>query len=181
MRLRRLLLVALALGAVWAQTARADDPAAAMYDPSTVDVIKLTLPKPSEEALKEHPTDDYVEGTLEVVETDGAPGTEGAVLVPAMTVGIRLKGNVGGSFRDLTEKAAFKIKCNFVKGVKCLGLKKMTLNNMVQDPSMVHETLAYAAFRAAGVPASRTGFAYVRVNGQDSASTSTSRPLTTSP
>ena len=48
-----------------------------------------------------------------------------------------------------------------------LGLRKMTLNNMVQDPSMVHETLAYASFRAAGVPASRTGYAYVRLNDND--------------
>ena len=32
---------------------------------------------------------------------------------------------------------------------------------------MLHETLSYAAFRAAGVPASRTGFVYLRVNGDD--------------
>ena len=32
---------------------------------------------------------------------------------------------------------------------------------------MIHETLAYAAFRAVGVPAPRTGYAYVRVNGED--------------
>ena len=32
---------------------------------------------------------------------------------------------------------------------------------------MVHETLAYAAFRAAGVPAPRTGYADVRVNGEE--------------
>lgn len=32
---------------------------------------------------------------------------------------------------------------------------------------MIHETLAYASFRAAGVPASRTGLAYVRLNGED--------------
>ncbi len=32
---------------------------------------------------------------------------------------------------------------------------------------MVHETLAYEAFRAAGVAAPRTGYAYVRVNGED--------------
>ena len=31
---------------------------------------------------------------------------------------------------------------------------------------MVHEALAYAAFRAAGVPAPRTGYADVRVNGR---------------
>ena len=31
---------------------------------------------------------------------------------------------------------------------------------------MVHETLAYQTFRAAGVPAPRTGYAFVRVNGE---------------
>ena len=30
---------------------------------------------------------------------------------------------------------------------------------------MIHETLGYEVLRAAGVPAPRTGFAYVRVNG----------------
>ena len=40
----------------------------------------------------------------------------------------------------------------------------MTLNNMVQDPSMVHEALGYEVLRAAGIPAAHTGFAYVRVN-----------------
>ena len=31
---------------------------------------------------------------------------------------------------------------------------------------MIHETLGYEVLRAAGVAAPRTGFAYVRVNGQ---------------
>ena len=31
---------------------------------------------------------------------------------------------------------------------------------------MLHETVSYAIFRAAGVPAPRTGYAYVRVNGE---------------
>jgi hypothetical protein len=38
---------------------------------------------------------------------------------------------------------------------------------MVEDYSLIHETLAYTAFRAAGVAAPRTGFAFVRVNGED--------------
>jgi spore coat protein CotH len=154
--------------ALWVPLAQADE-AAQMYDPSTVDAIELTLPQASQEALEaEPPSADYVEGFLTLRETAGTPGSEGSPVINAMKVGIRLKGNVGGSFRPLkTGKAAFKIKCNFVKGEKCLGLKKMTLNNMVQDPSMLHETLAYASFRAAGVPASRTGFAYVKVNGKD--------------
>lgn len=161
------LLSVAALMAVGASGAFADD-AAVMYDPSTVYAIELDLPQASVEELEEHPTDEYVQGFLTLAPTAGTPGTEGSPLIDNKEVGIRLKGNVGGSFRDLdTGKAAFKIKCNFVSGQKCLGLKKMTLNNMVQDPSMVHETLAYAAFRAAGVPASRTGYAYVRVNGED--------------
>ena len=58
-----------------------------------------------------------------------------------LDVGIRLKGGVG-SFRPLTKKAAFKVKFDeYVEGQTLLGLKKLTLNNMVQDPSMIHETL----------------------------------------
>src|SRR3712207_8943038 len=38
---------------------------------------------------------------------------------------------------------------------------------MVQDRTMLHELLAYEAFRAAGLPAWRTGYSYVRVNGDD--------------
>jgi hypothetical protein len=80
---------------------------------------------------------------------------------------VRLKGGLG-SFRTLAGKAAFKVKFNHsVAGQRFQGLKKLTLNNMVQDKSMIHETLAYASFRAAGVPAPRTGYAFVRVNGAD--------------
>ncbi len=80
-------------------------------------------------------------------------------------IGLRLKGNA--SFRTLDGKAAFKLKFNHsVSGQKFLGLKKLTLNNMVQDPSMLHETHAYEVFRYAGVPAPRTGFAFVRVDGE---------------
>jgi hypothetical protein len=75
---------------------------------------------------------------------------------------LKLKGH--GAFRPLGKKAAFKLK--FAKPDRFLGLKKLTLNNMVQDASMIHETLGYEILRAAGVPAPRTGFAYVRVNGE---------------
>ena len=74
---------------------------------------------------------------------------------------MRLKGQ--SSFRPLGKKSAFKVK--FPKANRLLGLKSMTLNNMVQDRSMTHETLGYEFLRAAGVPAPRTGLAYVRVDG----------------
>ena len=137
--------------------------AESMYDSSTVVVIDLTLPPESVEELGADPDGEYVEGTFSLAETGGTSATVGPFSTP-LTVGIRLKGNA--TFHDLDGKAAFKLKFNeFVKGQTFLGLKKMTLNNMVQDPSMVHETLAYEAFRAAGVEAPRTGYADVRVNG----------------
>ena len=34
-----------------------------------------------------------------------------------------------------------------MSGQRFFGLKNLTLNNMIQDPSMVHETFAYGAFR----------------------------------
>jgi CotH protein len=142
------------------------DPAASMYTPGTIVAIDLTLPPASVAALEADPEGDYVEGTFSLAATDGTPKGIGGFSQP-LTVGIRLKGGTG-SFRELKdEKAAFKIKFNFVKGQKFLGLKKLTLNNMVQDPSMVHETMAYEVFRSLGVPSPRTGYAYVRVNGAD--------------
>jgi spore coat protein CotH len=157
------MLVFSVLAIAGAQPASADD-TAALYDPSTVVIIDLTLP-PGEEAKLEATPTEYVKGTVSMTKSsDGTPaGEEPTPFVAERPVEVRLKGSEGGSFRKLTEKAAFKLKFKAVNAV--FGLRKMTLNNMVQDPSMVHETLAYAAFRATGVPASRTGFAYLRVNG----------------
>ncbi len=157
-------LLAAALLALVAASPAAALTAAEMYEADTVVVIDLQLPPASVAALEAEP-EEYVEGTFSLAETDGTPGGVGEFTAP-LTVGIRLKGDT--SFRDLGGKAAFKVKFNeFVKGQKFLGLKNLTLNNMVQDPSMVHEALAYGAFRAAGVPAPRTGYADVRVNGEE--------------
>ena len=83
-----------------------------------------------------------------------------------LNIGIRLKGGAG-SFRPLSGKAAFKLKFDEFGGPRFLGLKRLTLNNMVQDKSMIHEVLAYEAFRAAGIDAPRTGYANVRLNEDD--------------
>lgn len=168
MRTSRLLGCLLAfsvMASAWAPSALADE-AAALYDPSAVVFIDLTLSAEAEANLEAEP-DKYVKGTFSLTKSsDGTPaGEEPAPAVAERPVELRLKGSVGGSFRKLSEKAGFKLKFKAANAV--LGLRKMTLNNMVQDPSMVHETLAYAAFRATGVPASRTGFAYLRVNGED--------------
>jgi hypothetical protein len=82
-------------------------------------------------------------------------------------VGVHLKG-AWGSWRDVTGKAAFKIKMDaFVKNQTLFGLSKITLNNMVQDWSYIHETLTYRLYRSLGVPTPRTGYANVTLNGID--------------
>jgi CotH kinase protein/RTX calcium-binding nonapeptide repeat (4 copies) len=140
-----------------APTGAADDPAAWLFDPAAVAEIDLTLPQESIDALNID-SGEYQDGTFSLT-------TPGATYGP-LDVGIRLKGEA--SFRPLSGKAAFKVKMSHsVPGQRFLGLKTLTLNNMVQDPSMIHEVLAYEVFRAAGVAASRTGYAYVRVNDQD--------------
>ncbi|MCP4448066.1 MAG: hypothetical protein GY811_22435 [Myxococcales bacterium] len=81
-------------------------------------------------------------------------------------VGIRLKGAF--SFQGLGGKSSFKIKFNkYVEGQRFVGLEKLTLNNMRQDRSQMHEWLAYQIFRGAEVPAPRSGFARVSVNGEN--------------
>jgi hypothetical protein len=135
-----------------------------MYQAGTVVSIDLSL-EPAEKAKLEAEPFEYVKGTFSLAKTDGTPGGTETPVVTSLPAEIRLKGNVEGSFRELDEKAAFKLK--FGKSAPFLGLRKMTLNNMVEDYSQIHETLAYRAFRAAGVPSSRTGFAWVRLNGED--------------
>jgi spore coat protein CotH len=79
-------------------------------------------------------------------------------------VGLRIKGE--GSLRTLDRKAAFKLKFDaFVDGQTFRGLKHLTLNNMVEDPSFLAERLAYHVFRAAKLPAPRCNAALLSVNG----------------
>jgi hypothetical protein len=79
-------------------------------------------------------------------------------------VGLRIKGEA--SFRKLDKKAPFKLKFDeFVKNLAFRGLKRLTLNNMVEDPTFLAERMAYHAFRAAKLPAPRCNSALVYVNG----------------
>jgi hypothetical protein len=159
-RLSALLIAAAIAAGIAVPAARADE-AAALYDPATVWVIHLTLPQASEEKLEAEP-DEYQPGGFSIAATTGAPGSEGASSTPVKAE-VRLKGSA--SFQNLSGKSAFKLK--FKKGERPFGLKKLTLNNMIEDVSMTHETLAYEVAREAGVPAPRTGFADVYVNGRD--------------
>lgn len=79
-------------------------------------------------------------------------------------VGVHIKGS--HSLRTIDEKPSFKIDFDdYVPDQRFLGLEHLTLNNMVQDRSMLREHAAYWLYDQLGVPAARHGYARVEVNG----------------
>lgn len=139
-----------------------DDAAAVLFDPLAVSSISLRMSGEDFESLK-YPNvtweneGDWRRTTMSIVVAGKSYGP--------YIVGVHLKG-AWGSWRDVTGKAAFKIKMNaFVKGQTLFGQTKLTLNNMVQDGSYIHEFMTYKLMREVGLPAPRTGYANVSLNG----------------
>ena len=140
-------------------TASGPDLSEEIYDATKLPRFDIELPPESIEALQQVTgpddplQDEYVSATL----------TYGTVTVS--NIGLRIKGE--GSFRSLDEKATFKLKFDkFVDDQTFFGLKRLTLNNMVEDPSFLAERLAYDLFRHAGLPAPRANSALLYVNGE---------------
>lgn len=160
------------LGVLWQNpTTRLDliDDAALdqFFSLAQVHTIAFSVSSAGMDQLREAPRE-YVPATVDI---DGSG---------PMQVGLRLKGKAGsfisidgegpswGEGFGKPGKSAFIVDFNrTVSGQDYLGLKKLTLNNLVQDPTGIHEYLGYALFRACGVPASRVGYAVVRLNGTD--------------
>ena len=135
---------------------RAPTHAAALYDPGTVVAIDLTLARPGRSRTGSRTG--RIRRRRLLADLDHATAPRRRRAAPVVTHAWSKSASravAAARFSELTEKAAFKLKFN-KRRKRFLGLKKMTLNNMVQDPSMVHETLAYAAFRGAG----RAGLAH---------------------
>ncbi len=81
-------------------------------------------------------------------------------------VAVHLKGRM--SFRSLSGKPAFRVDVGeYVDGATLHGVRRFTLQNMVQDSSMMAEHLFHALARASGVPNPRHGYVRLRVNGRD--------------
>ncbi len=79
-------------------------------------------------------------------------------------VAIHLKG-AAGSFRHVDDRPALTLSFSkFVDGRRWVGLRKIHLNNSVQDPSFMNEYLASELYRAANVPTPRVAFATVQLN-----------------
>ena len=108
-----------------------DDPAAVLFDPLkpiSVEVMSaLGGPALTRKYLN---TDTYRRATVKITLT----GTNRYVIL--RDVGVRQKGSHTRRFQKMSLKIKFDA---FVKGQEFLGLKRLTLNAMVQDRSQVHE------------------------------------------
>jgi hypothetical protein len=105
--------------------------------------------------LRQHPRT-YVSGTIR----------EGNVTYT--NVAIRLKGGPGSSRPVDDNKPAFTVNFDrLAPGQKFHGLKKLHLNNSVQDGSYLSEKISRELFEAAGVPAPRAAHAVVEFNGRE--------------
>jgi hypothetical protein len=138
-------------------TASGADDVSWLFDPLQVTQIDLEASPVALSQLAAAPTE-YVDAQITL--------RSGSDTFGPYRVGLKLKGH--STFRQLDGKSAFKVKFAFsVPGQKFEGLKALTLNNMVQDPSMIAEATSSLLLRATNVPTARIGYAYVRLNGAD--------------
>jgi spore coat protein CotH len=114
--------------------------------------IKIELTKTAMDQLRREGRE-YVRGTV----------TEGTNVYK--DVAIHLKG-AAGSYRPVDDgKPAFTLNFNkFTPEQAFYGLRKIHLNNSVQDPSYMTEYLCGELFRKSGVPATRVAYAMVELN-----------------
>lgn len=81
-------------------------------------------------------------------------------------VALHLKGATG-SFRPIDDKPSFTIDFSrFDPNSRFHGLKRIYLNNSVEDPAYLHELLGSQLFRLANIPAPRVAHARVQLNGR---------------
>lgn len=129
-----------------------------VFNTSRVNRIELAIPEASANSLNNINTaKNYVTATFKF--------TSNGLSIGPIDVGIRLKGST--SLDRLSGRPSFKVAFNWklLKGNRFLGLKNLTLNAMSQDGSKLHEFGSYKLFNLMGVPAPRTGWSELRING----------------
>ena len=124
------------------------------FNPPTVHQIQVQIPKVSLAKLqKDNRT--YVSCDVTV---DGRPVFH--------ETGVHLKGHA--TFRNLSGRPSLTLNFSkFTDHQTLMGIRKLHLNNSLEDPSYLCERLASGLYAAAGVPASRVTFARVTLNGRD--------------
>jgi spore coat protein H len=83
-----------------------------------------------------------------------------------VAVGIHLKGQ--GSFQRIDQKPSFTLKFSEEQGgQRFYGMRKVHLNNSVQDPSYLREYVGRQTAKAVGLPCPQSGHARLSLNGRD--------------
>jgi spore coat protein H len=112
--------------------------------------IKIVLPETAIASLKKNPRTNVVAFVQE-------PNTSFSNVL------VHLKGSTG-SFRPVDEKPSFTLS---FRDVSFHSLRKVHLNNSVEDPTYLNEYLGSELFRAVGLPAGRVAHARVELNGRN--------------
>ena len=153
----------------------ADDPTATYFDLDRVLDIEIEIAPDDWDTLR-HQTRTFEDVIAEIEEfglsrpfSDIYTWFSGTVTVDEerhSEVGVRKKGFLGS---QSDTKPALKIRFDKYVDEQSLGgvMERMTLNNSVQDPSMINTCLTYQVFAATGSPSPRCNFATVTVNGKD--------------
>jgi spore coat protein H len=160
-----LLLLALGLSAAALPAQRKDgrldagqrkaDLSDALFGKGEVPRIRIEI-KPEEIAKLKENGREYVEATLKENEKNVYEG-----------VGVKLKG-AAGSYREIDDRPAFTVDFDKFGGEKLFrDLKKIHLNNAVQDDSYCHDLLGSDVYLAAKYPAVRVTHARVWLNDRD--------------
>jgi hypothetical protein len=128
-------------------------PGADLFTNGSVRQLQIQIPPTGIESLRRDPRE-YVHAII----------TEDATTYK--DVAVHLKGNIG-SFREVDDKPDLTLDFNrFGATKKFHDLRRIYLNNSVEDPSYCNELLGGELFRAAGVPSPRVAHAVVTLNGR---------------
>ena len=133
-----------------------------IFDPNKVSHTYIDLPKSSIAKLNSNNNETYVPAKFRMI-YNGKETTQ-------INVGIRIKGTTTHSrLSSLGYRPSFKVKFDWAQGYKSqtlFGKRSLTFNGFVQDNSRIHETFAYATYRAMDVPAPRTGYTTITFEGK---------------
>ena len=107
------------------------------------------------------------QGPASPQEREAVPATVREGPTAYTNVAMRLKGSAG-SYRSIEDKPALTLNFDtFSPGQSFHGLRKLSLNNSIQDPSFATEALCRELFLKAGIPVPRAAQARVELNGRD--------------
>lgn len=172
-RVLRVTVVGLSGGVMFAQTSPPTPsktkhplPAEDIFTNSQVLRIQIEIPEEGMAILRQYRWEGFPAGQAE----DKRPSVKATVREGGKVykdVAVHLKGRAG-SFRPVDSEPSLTLNFDkHVKGQTFHGLERISLNNSVQDRSLLNEQISRELFASVGVPVPRATQARVTLNGRD--------------